>query len=339
MNNYLTKTPELSVILSVYNGENYISASIESILNQTFGDFELIVINDGSTDKTSKIIKSYSDPRIIYLENEKNIGIAKSTNKGLNIARGRYIAIMDADDISMPERFSKQFKFLENNSEVGVCGSWFNVIDKKGESVGKTCYPISSNIISCFLLFYCCIANPTTMYRKKIIQDVGNYNPEFIAAMDYDLWTRTIGHYQFSNIPEFLLKYRMHGENISQNSEKYHHEDYIIRKIAIEKLLEHPLSTEEDVALREWIKPKSKMHLNDIFLIDALILKIYKRFLQSNKVSHAELEEINFFFAKQSFILAGLSKRISKIACLKFITHGFRYHPAILLTIFKRILN
>lgn len=333
------KTPELSVILTVYNRESYISAAIESILKQTFRDFELIVINDGSTDTTSVIIESYLDPRIIYIQNEKNIGIVKSLNKGLSVSRGRYIAIMDSDDISMPERFSKQFNFLENNPEIGVCGTCINVIDKKGNLVGNISYPVSSNVISCLLLFYCCIAHPTTMYRKKVIQDVGNYNSEFIAALDYDLWTRTIGHYKFSNISEFLLNYRTHGDNISQNREKHYHEDYRIRKIAIEKLLGHTLSSEEDVALSEWIKPKSKMHLNEIFLIDALILKIYKKFLQNNKVSHEELEEINLFFAKLSINLALLSIPISKIACVNFFTRGFRYHPAILLVIFKEIIR
>ena len=333
------KPPELSVILTVLNGESYISAAIESILNQTFRDFELIVINDGSTDTTSVIIESYSDPRIIYLQNEKNSGIAKSLNTGLSIAQGKYIAIMDADDISMPERFSKQFQFLENNPEIGICGSWINIIDKKGNLMGNRRFPVSSNVISCFLLFYCCVANPTTMYRKTIIQDVGNYNSEFVAAMDYDLWTRMIGHYRIANIPEFLVNYRKHGNNISQNREKHHHEDFRIRKIAIEKFLGHTLSSEEDVALSEWIKPKSKMHLNEIFLIDALILKIYKKYLLTNKISHDELEEINLFFANQAINLAWLSISISKIACVKLITRGFRYRPAIFLVIFKQVLN
>jgi glycosyltransferase involved in cell wall biosynthesis len=339
MNSNFKNPPELSVIMSVYNGETYISAAIDSILSQSFRDFELIVINDGSTDITQVIIDSYSDPRIVYLQNEKNIGIAKSLNRGLSIARGRYIAIMDADDISMPERFSKQFTFLENNLEVGVCGTWINIIDKNGNLVDNWCYPVSSNVISCVLLFYCCIANPTTMYRKKIIDDIGVYNDEFIAAMDYDLWTRTIGHYKISNIPEFLLNYRIHGDNISQKREKHYGEDYKIRKRAIEKLLEYPLSSEEDVALSEWIKPNSKMQLNDIFLIDALILKIHKKFLVQNKLTTPELEEINLFFANQAIILACLAKPTSKITFLKFIIHGFRYHSAIIPVIFKQKIS
>jgi glycosyltransferase involved in cell wall biosynthesis len=337
MNNYLFKNPELSVILSVYNGQNYISEAIDSILTQTFTDFELILINDGSNDATPTIINSYSDSRIVYIQNEKNIGIPKSLNKGLKIARGRYIAIMDADDISLPDRFLKQFTFLENNPEVAVCGTWINIIDKNGNLVDNWIYPISSNVISFCLMFYCCIANPTTMYRKKITQKIGDYNPEFIAAMDYDLWIRANEHYTISNLPEFLLNYRIHGENISQNREKHCHEDYRIRKKGIELLLGHSLTSEEDIALCEWIRPKSEVHLKNIFLIDDLILKIYKRFLRNKKMSKAELQEIDLFFANQTFNLAWLSKSISNIGCIKFIFRAFRYPPGIFVLMFKKL--
>lgn len=339
MNNQFMKTPDISVILTVLNGERYISASIDSILNQTFRNFELIIINDGSTDTTSDIIKSYPDSRIVYLQNETNCGIPKSLNRGLNIARGRYIAIMDADDISMPERFSKQFEFLENNPEVGVCGTWINIIDKNGNFVCNSRYPVFSNVISCFLLFYCCIANPTSMYRKKIIHEIGNYDAEFIAAMDYDLWTRVNEHYRIINLPEFLLNYRIHGGGISQNREKRYHEDYRIRKNAIGCFLGNSLSSEEEWALNEWIKPNSKMRLDDIFLIDNLILKIYKKTLLTHNLSHDELEEINIYFANQAINLAWLSKPISKIASVKLIIRGVKYHPAILSKIFKKTLN
>lgn len=329
MNNSITKAPIVSVILSVYNGESYISESIESILNQTFRDFELIIINDGSIDRTSEKLKSYTDSRIINLENEKNIGIARSSNKGLRMARGRYIAIMDADDISLPERFQEQFSFLENNPDIGVCGTWINVIDKNGKWMKNICYPTSSDVISCSLLFYDCFVNPTTMFRKKIIEDIGEYNPGFIAAMDYDLWTRMIGQYKFSNLPDFLLKYRMHGQNISHDRKKRHHEDYLIRKTAIEKFLGYPLSMDEDIALSIWIDPQSKLNLNQIFLIDSLISIIYQKFIVTNKLSDTDIREINLFFADQLFLLALQSKQIPKIERLRLIIHGFGYRPAI----------
>ncbi|MEI6293820.1 MAG: hypothetical protein WCP36_09055, partial [Methanomicrobiales archaeon] len=132
----------------------------------------------------------------------------------------------------------------------------------------------------------------------------------------------------------------IHGDNISGNREKRHHDqDYKIRKRAIEKFLGQPLSSGEDVALKKWIDPVLKMQLNDIVLIDALIQKIYKKFLQSNQLSQVELKEINHFFANQAINLAWLSKPISTMACLKCFTHGFRYGPAILTLLFKRGLR
>jgi len=115
--------PAVSVVMPVYNGEKYLRESIDSILNQTYTDYEFIIVNDGSNDKTEEIILSYNDNRIRYIKNEKNLQIVKSLNRGIELAKGRYIARMDADDISLPRRFEKQITFMENNLEIGVCGT------------------------------------------------------------------------------------------------------------------------------------------------------------------------------------------------------------------------
>jgi len=115
--------PKISVIMSVYNGEKYLREAIESILNQTFRDFEFIIINDGSTDKTSEILSSYNDPRIVIINNKRNIGLTKSLNKGLKMVKGEYIARQDADDVSLPERLERMVNFLDMNRDVGLLGS------------------------------------------------------------------------------------------------------------------------------------------------------------------------------------------------------------------------
>ena len=334
-------TPVISVLMAIYNGERFAKEAIESILDQTFTDFELILIDDCSTDNTLQIMKQYDDPRIVIIENERNLGLAKSLNRGLDVARGKYIARMDADDISIPDRFSKQIDFLEKHFDIDVCGSWIKSIDINGNSIifGESKFPLSSNMINCYLLFDNPIAHPTVMFRKRIFQKIDKFNPEFIVAQDYDLWTRTIEHFKISNIPEFLLNYRRHGGSISYNREKFFHEEYKIRKRAIENLLAHSLSSDEGVALSNLINPRSKMQLNEIFLIDDLFLKIFKTLILTNKMSQDELNEINLFFANQALFLAGLSKPISKIACIKLIIHGFRYHPATLLIILKKIIT
>jgi glycosyltransferase involved in cell wall biosynthesis len=126
-------SPYVTVLMPVYNTEMYLKEAIDSILNQTFRDFEFIVINDGSTDSTSDIIESYSDPRIIYLQNEKNLGVATSLNKGLSIAKGTYIARMDGDDVSRCDRLEKQVAFMDANPEIGVCGTWLETIGDRNE--------------------------------------------------------------------------------------------------------------------------------------------------------------------------------------------------------------
>ena len=127
------KNPKVTVLMSVYNGEKYLQEAIDSILEQTFKDFEFLIINDGSTDKTGEILESYHDLRIKIINNEKNIGLTKSLNKGLKLARGEYIARQDADDISMPERLEKEVEFLETHQDYAVVGAFAKIINKNSE--------------------------------------------------------------------------------------------------------------------------------------------------------------------------------------------------------------
>jgi len=127
------KNPEVTVLMSVYNGEKYLREAIDSILNQTFTDFEFLIVNDGSTDRTAEILRSYDDPRIIIINNEKNIGLTKSLNIGLRMAKGEYIARMDADDVSMPERLQKQIELLNQKKNTGLVGTYYTIINEKGK--------------------------------------------------------------------------------------------------------------------------------------------------------------------------------------------------------------
>jgi glycosyltransferase involved in cell wall biosynthesis len=199
-------TPAISVVMPVYNGEKYLREAIDSILSQTYTDFEFIILNDGSTDKTEEIILSYTDPRIVYVKNEDNLQIVKTLNKGIGIAKGKYIARMDADDISLPERFEKQFKFMEENPEVGVCGAW---IETFGNQSLFWQYPVNHNEIRISLLFYSCMGHPTVMIRNDF-RDLLFYDQNYNKAEDYELWQRLVRITKFHNLPFFLLKYRLH---------------------------------------------------------------------------------------------------------------------------------
>jgi len=167
--------PAISVLMSAYNAEKYISESIESILNQTFNDFEFIIINDGSTDNTEKIIKSYNDKRIKYISQE-NIGVSKSLNRGLKIATGKYIAKLDADDVSYPERLEEQFKFMENNPTYVVCGCYADVIDESGNYIYVyNNIPSYDEDIRKTMNYKNCFIHSSTFYRREIALSIGGY--------------------------------------------------------------------------------------------------------------------------------------------------------------------
>ncbi|MCW3167508.1 glycosyltransferase [Chryseobacterium sp. 09-1422] len=207
------KIPIISVVMPVYNGENYLTEAIDSILSQTFTNFELLIINDGSSDNSEKIIQSYSDDRIVYIKNEKNIGLIKTLNKGLDLAKGEYIARMDQDDISHPERFLKQVALLEENPEIGVCGTWFTLLSKNGKDrVIK--HPESHESIKIGMITKSLIGHPTVMMRKKTMNNY-RYDINYQAAEDYELWTRLIRITKFYNIQESLLQYRFHDTNMT----------------------------------------------------------------------------------------------------------------------------
>jgi glycosyltransferase involved in cell wall biosynthesis len=201
--------------MPVYNGATYLNEAIDSILNQTYNDFEFLIIDDGSTDGSVKIIKSYDDNRIRLFENNNNLGQSETLNKGLILARGKYIARMDQDDVSMPERLERQAEFMEDNPQIGVCGSWLQLM---GKFDGILELDTKSEDIKMNLLTNQNLAHPAVMIRKDTLVKYDlNYNPAYSIAQDYDLWVRMFEFCSFANIPEALIKYRMHN---NQNSKK-----------------------------------------------------------------------------------------------------------------------
>ena len=208
----LTSSPEITVLTPVYNGERYLAQAIQSILEQTFENFELLIIDDGSTDRTSEIIKQFSDPRIRAVNNETNIGLIGTLNRGIKLANGRYIARMDCDDWSAPDRLSKQWMFMEKHPEVGICGSWVKTIrDTEGELWE---YPTSNADIRCRMLFSSMLAHPSVMIRKAMLTENHlEYAAGYIYAEDYELWSRCMDYFNLANLPESLYNYRIHESN------------------------------------------------------------------------------------------------------------------------------
>lgn len=202
--------PRVSVIIPVYNRAIFVGAAIESILAQTFADFELIVIDDGSTDATPEMVRSFADPRIRLVGHECNLGIPAARNSGLAAARGEYVATLDSDDIAHPKRLERQVAFLDAHPDHALVGSWTTDMDENGRPLGKIRRkPTRPADVRAKLLFGGSITNSTIMGRTEILRRYG-YREEFRVRQDYDLFVRVSERYPIANLPEALVWVRRH---------------------------------------------------------------------------------------------------------------------------------
>jgi len=229
----------ISVIMPVYNASLHLVAAIDSILAQSFSDFELLIVNDGSTDGSADIVRSYHDERIVLIENSENRGLVFSLNRAIALAQGKYIARMDADDIAHADRLKKQYEFMEANSAVDVCGTWAETIDARPKIMR---YPSSDGEIKATLCFKTAFAHPTVMFRASSLKD-GGWQYADVVAEDYDLWCRMAWSCRMANIPEVLLYYRIHSQQITAAKNSTLSDGTTkIRRNQIERLLCRPLS-------------------------------------------------------------------------------------------------
>lgn len=205
--------PLVSVVMPNYNSEKYIQEAIESIINQTYDNWELIIIDDNSKDNSWNIIKSYSekDNRIRAYKNPKNMKIAKTRNEGLNRVSNtaKYIAVMDSDDVSMNTRIEKQVDFLENNLDFGAIGGHTYIINEDSKIIAERKYETNPEKISKIIIKKSPLANPVSMIRKSVIKELGGYNEKYLRCHDYEMWFRIAENHKLGNIDEYLLKYRL----------------------------------------------------------------------------------------------------------------------------------
>lgn len=208
--------PLVSVVMAVHNEGPYLRDAVQSILDQTFGDFEFIIVNDGSTDGSKQVLENFAgrDDRI-RLVHQDNRGLIASLNRGLYLARGTYIARMDGDDVSHPERFKKQVHCLDTTPEVGVVGTQIQRIDSEGRPNGNWSLPTDPDLIAWKLLFHNYLCHPTVMMRRSLLEDLGGYAEWATHAEDYELWTRVVLQSQLVNLPDPLHKLRRHGDSIT----------------------------------------------------------------------------------------------------------------------------
>ena len=204
----------VTVLLPVYNGEEYLREAIDSILAQTYTDFELLIINDGSTDGTERIILSYTDPRIVYVKNEENIKLIASLNKGIDLAKGKYIAHMDADDVSLNNRLKKQIMYMEANPLIGLCGSYTQSLGLEQEI--EIQYRLLNDEIKFKLFFDTHFPHPAAVIKKSVLTENNlYYEKEYIHVEDYVLWNKMANFTQLAIIPEVLVLKREHTAQVS----------------------------------------------------------------------------------------------------------------------------
>jgi len=209
-------TPIVSVLLPVHGNDPYVRAAIDSILSQTLQDFELLVLCEYGTDlEALKGTVDRDDPRIRFHINGEFLGLVKSLNEGFQRSSGRYIARMDSDDLSLHERLERQVAHLENHPETGILGTGCEFIDESGRIVGRHVPAIGSMITRWNLFFFAAVTHPTIMARREIYDTLGGYNSELVQSEDYDLWHRAVAITNIDNLPDVLLRLRLHDKSVS----------------------------------------------------------------------------------------------------------------------------
>jgi glycosyltransferase involved in cell wall biosynthesis len=271
--------PLVTVLLPVYNGEKYLRTAINSILHQTFQDFELLIILDPSTDTSAEIIKSYDDPRIRLVQNPQKAGLITALNQGIDLARGEFIARMDSDDISLPTRLAKQLAFMKKHRDVIMCGTWAFAFQElqAGQKVkylfnnkhlqkllpkytGTLRPPTSWDSTKCSLLFSNPIIHPSIMFRKSLLNQFNlRYEAGWKYVEDYEMWTRLMDQGKICNLGEYLLYFRAHAGSVSKifEDEQRQNHDRVLETL-FEKLNLTPTTEEintHNAVGREEIQP------------------------------------------------------------------------------------
>lgn len=264
-------TPKITVLMPVYNCELYVQIAVESILNQTYTDFEFLIIDDASTDSTLSILKSFSDSRIQIIEKPVNSGYTNSLNYGLSIAKGKYIARMDGDDISFSQRFAKQIAFLENNPDVVVCGTTYKIV---GNDKLIT-LPENHEEIKMKLLWGNCIAHPSVMMRREsLVTNAIQYDLTREPAEDYDMWICLLAIGKLHNLQEVLLEYRVYNNQVSRKRAEDQLNSDIQSKFKLLGYLEINWTKDENQFLKKYFSRTEKIEFKNFKVFRQIQLKL-----------------------------------------------------------------
>lgn len=337
------RKPLISVVMPVYNGERFLRDAVESILKQSFADFEYIIVDDGSTDQTSQILEEYRllDSRIYIHANPTNKGIIKSLNTGCELSSGRYIARMDADDISLPNRLEKQLDYLEWHSEVGILGTSAEIIDKEGNAIGEVRLSDSPLETKWQMFFENRLMHPTVMMRRMVLEKVGFYRIDAIGAEDYDLWTRVGRTTCVSNLPEILLRYRRWDSSITSRLPNLVESRCIeIVRTHLCSTLNRDVSSETAATMRYLgggdIRPQS---IEQIENAERVLQALLDHFLELGVTDKVSLERVSEDAAFRFYRLAYVTISYSLYRAIRLAFKGVRCSPNSIVPVMLKILK
>lgn len=286
------KAPLVTVLMSVYNNEEYLAEAVDSILAQTYQNLEFLIINDASTDSSATILASYKDSRINVIYNDINIGLTKSLNIGLKHTKGKYIARMDADDISYPQRLERQVAFMEMHPEVGLCGSW--AVDRHENSLKERKFPCEDYELRFGLLRHNPFVHSSIMLRAHVIEENQiQFDSDFIYAQDFALWAKVAEYTKLANLPEFLIEYRIHDQQLTK--ERFGQQENYVKETLRYQLTKLDIqATPEELSLHYSILNRLNERLNNQDIAQGHCWLI----LLLNKNRYCQIYEPSYFFEK-----------------------------------------
>lgn len=287
--------PVVTVLMPVYNGEPFVGQTVESILRQTWADFEFIIVNDGSTDRTREVVASFGDPRIRLVDNGVNLGLTKSLNRGLALARGEFVARQDSDDLSHPSRLAEQVAFMRSNPAVAVVGTQVRVIDERGHVSRRPGWQRATSDagIRFQLMFDNAFIHTSVLFRREIVRELlGGYDEGFRTGQDFELWSRVAARYAVANLPRPLVDYRFHNNSTAARYGEEHLE--LSRAVVAANLRRYlELAHVPD----EWTRLISGMHLNHVPVAESelvklaeVVVEIFDRFVECHPEARADRE-------------------------------------------------
>jgi glycosyltransferase involved in cell wall biosynthesis len=316
-------------VISVYNEEFHVREAVESILEQTFTDYEFIIIDDGSTDSTADILRQFaqSDDRIT-VHYQENRGLTASLNKGCKLARGEYIARMDGDDISLPDRLAKQVRYMETHPEIGVLGTWVEYIDESGKTYGQWRMPTQPALVGWSLIFGTCLAHPTVIMRSDVLESLHYYRPEALHVEDYDLWTRASFSTKLANLPEVLLQRRRRaGSLCAQHAQTQKENALKVMQVLSERLLGSSVSTDSLSYLRQTVKGPPLSSFDQIETVANLIQRFYQAYSKAHPLTESEEKKVAKEAANKLFLLAEWAGKISFWKCFVIMLKSLELDP------------